>query len=69
MASRLTNAATKATPDLLPATGRHRTRLFARYVDGRGLLTVSATAASWGAEERTGSGKCVWAASDRNTRH
>ncbi|MBN0047991.1 ATP-binding protein [Streptomyces actuosus] len=34
-------------------------------VDGRGLLIVSATADSWGVKERTGPGKCVWAAFDR----
>ncbi|MYQ45472.1 ATP-binding protein [Streptomyces sp. SID4985] len=31
-------------------------------VGGRGLLIVSATADSWGVRERTGPGKCVWAA-------
>ncbi|MEW1998462.1 ATP-binding protein [Streptomyces coelicoflavus] len=148
MASRLTNEATDATPDLLPATSRYHSMLFPRrrttprtarnFVvdtltewgetsrlddmrlcaselvtnavlhgapvghlvlvrvgslhdqlrievhdagddtpirrdpaesapDGRGLLIVSATADSWGVKERTGPGKCVWAAFDRNT--
>ncbi|MFC7818361.1 ATP-binding protein [Streptomyces sp. NPDC057367] len=35
-------------------------------VDGRGLLIVSATADRWGVQERTGPGKCVWAAFDRD---
>ncbi|MFD5251286.1 ATP-binding protein [Streptomyces bobili] len=146
MASRLSNEATEAAPDLLPATGRHRTMLFPRRrttprtarkfvvatltewgetsrlddmrlcaselvtnavlhgapvgrlvlvrvesldeqlrievhdsgentptqcvpeesaMDGRGLLIVSTTADSWGVEERTGSGKCVWAGFNR----
>ncbi|MFF8613046.1 hypothetical protein [Streptomyces sp. NPDC015350] len=34
-------------------------------VDGRGLLIVAATAGSRGVEERTGPGKCVWAAFNR----
>ncbi|AXE77554.1 ATP-binding protein [Streptomyces atratus] len=34
-------------------------------VDGRGLLIVSTTADSWGVKERTGPGKCVWAAFER----
>ncbi|MFD4153861.1 ATP-binding protein [Streptomyces hydrogenans] len=36
-------------------------------VDGRGLLIVDATADSWGAKQRTGPGKCVWAAFKRIT--
>ncbi|MGA5217102.1 ATP-binding protein [Streptomyces cinereoruber] len=36
-------------------------------VDGRGLLIVSATADRWGVKERTGPGKCVWAAFNRIT--
>ncbi|MEU6709404.1 ATP-binding protein [Streptomyces wuyuanensis] len=35
-------------------------------VDGRGLLIVSTTADNWGVKERTGSGKCVWAAFKRD---
>ncbi|MQS35477.1 ATP-binding protein [Streptomyces katsurahamanus] len=35
-------------------------------VDGRGLLIVSTTADHWGVKERTGPGKCVWAAFDRD---
>ncbi|MEU6383092.1 ATP-binding protein [Streptomyces bauhiniae] len=34
-------------------------------VGGRGLLIVSSTADRWGVRERTGPGKCVWAAFDR----
>ncbi|MFJ6101584.1 ATP-binding protein [Streptomyces sp. NPDC092359] len=34
-------------------------------VGGRGLLIVDATADNWGVKERTGLGKCVWAAFGR----
>ncbi|MFK3730173.1 ATP-binding protein [Streptomyces sp. NPDC088090] len=54
MASRLTNQATDAVPDLLPGTGRHRTMLFLRRrtTPRTARDFVAATLTEWGETSR-----------------